>query len=99
MPFGHTGNIGWAAEHPGTITTSDGGAKEVEGHHVAAGAAVLWDHEAAGTWSPCSTYTATLPYHADSQIAEVYGAFMSLKLLEESGSEGAGSASAGTSLG
>ena len=32
-------------------------------------------------WRPHNTYTAALPYHTDSQIAEAYGALMSLKLL------------------
>ena len=38
-------------------------------------------HDAAGAWKPLSTATAALPHHADSQIAEAYGALMALRLL------------------
>ena len=81
IPLGHSGRIGWAAEHPGTIISFDGGAREVHGHPVAGGAAIRWEHDEAGIWRPHSTATTSLPYHADSQIAEAYGALMALRLL------------------
>lgn len=81
IPLGHSGNIGWAAEHPGTIITFNGGAREIQGQKVAAGAAIHWEHDQASAWIPSSTGTAALPYHADSQIAEAYGALMALRLL------------------
>ena len=81
IPLGHSGNIGWAAEHPGTIITFDGGARAVSGHQAAAGAAIHWGHDADGVWRPHRTGTATFPYQADSQIAEANGALMPLHLL------------------
>ena len=81
IPRGHSGNIGWAAEHPGTIITFDGGAREIQGQRVAAGAAIHWEHDQTGAWPPSSSGTAALPYHADSQVAEAYGALMALRLL------------------
>ena len=57
IPHGHSGNIGWAAEHPGTIISFDGGAREVQGHQVAAGAAILWELDDSGTWTPHRTET------------------------------------------
>ena len=83
IPLGHSGNIGWAAEHPGTIITFDGGAREVRGHKVAAGAAIHWEHSLGGEWAARSTCTAALPYQVDSQMSEAYGALMALHLLAD----------------
>ena len=78
---GQTGNTGWAAENIGTIITFDGGARPVRGRQVAAGAAVLWGHTDQGEWQPRLTRTTALPFLADSQIAEAWGARMALELL------------------
>eukprot|EP00974_Lingulodinium_polyedra_P035637 3419113-Lingulodinium_polyedra.AAC.1 len=60
MPQGGSGNLGaYGADGPSLITF-DGGARAIDGHRVAAGAAIAWECAASG-WIRRKTRTRIIP--------------------------------------
>eukprot|EP00974_Lingulodinium_polyedra_P013434 1299602-Lingulodinium_polyedra.AAC.1 len=81
VPMGAAGNLGTMGADTPSLITFDGVSRAIDGHRVAAGAAIAWVRGGHG-WARGGTRGWVMPQGANSVIAEGSAARVALELAD-----------------